>query len=491
MDEKRQAYPQNHREVLTDVLRDQYASLKVSETTADNLEKLAGPDTFTIVTGHQLNLFTGPLYFAYKILSTIKLCAQLGERYPDSVFVPVYWMGSEDHDFEEVNHFNFRGKEVHWSTPQSGAVGRMGTDGLEAVFEQFSADLGPGTRADDIRDLFRQAYLEHDNMTDATRFLVNELFGAFGLVILDSDHPRLKELFLPHVENDLFAKLGYRVVSDSIARLNALPRHYRIQASPRELNFFYLTEGFRGRLVEEDGVYGVVDSELRFTEEALRTELREHPERFSPNVTTRPLYQEVLLPNLCYIGGGGELAYWLELRSFFEASGVPFPILLLRNSALLVSGKQNRQAAKLGLGLQDLFADPDTLAERRVRKISEFPIDFGPQRQQLREQFRYLYRLAEKTDKSFLGAVKAQEVKQLNGLDRLEKRLLKAQKRKLNDEVSRVLQLRESLFPEGGLQERNRNFSQFYLEVGPDLWRDLLREFAPLDQEFSIFIYGH
>ena len=326
-------------------------------------------------------------------------------------------------------------------------------------------------------------------MAEATRYLVNELFGHLGLVILDADDPRLKTLFTPYIERDLFGQLGYRTVSGSIERLNSLSGNYRIQVSPRELNFFYLTEGFRSRLVEEEGVFGVLDSDLRFSEAELREELKTHPERFSPNVTTRPLYQEVVLPNLCYIGGGGELAYWLELKDYFSESEVPFPMLLLRNSALLVSEKQRKKAEKLGLDVKQFFLDPDRLVEEKVREISDIEIDFSPQRDQLQQQFKSLYALAEKTDKSFLGAVKAQEVKQLNGLDKLEKRLLKAQKRKLKDTVDRVHLLQEDLFPEGGLQERNRNFSEFFLSIGPNLLNDLLTDFEPLDQNFSIFTY--
>ncbi len=489
IEEKGNHFPDTHRKVLCEVLTDQYASLEISGATREHLEKLREPSAFTVVTGHQLNLFTGPLYFIYKILSTIKLTAILRENYPDQHFVPVYWMGTEDHDFEEVNHFNFRGKEIRWNRESGGAVGRMDTQGLEAVFKKFSADLGPGKHADALRQLFQRAYLEHANMAEATRYLVNELFGHLGLVILDADDPRLKTLFTPYIERDLFGQLGYRTVSGSIERLNSLSGNYRIQVSPRELNFFYLTEGFRSRLVEEEGVFGVLDSDLRFSEAELREELKTHPERFSPNVTTRPLYQEVVLPNLCYIGGGGELAYWLELKDYFSESEVPFPMLLLRNSALLVSEKQRKKAEKLGLDVKQFFLDPDRLVEEKVREISDIEIDFSPQRDQLQQQFKSLYALAEKTDKSFLGAVKAQEVKQLNGLDKLEKRLLKAQKRKLKDTVDRVHLLQEDLFPEGGLQERNRNFSEFFLSIGPNLLNDLLTDFEPLDQNFSIFTY--
>jgi bacillithiol biosynthesis cysteine-adding enzyme BshC len=338
-----------------------------------------------------------------------------------------------------------------------------------------------------LRDLFKKAYLQHTTLSGATRYLANALFGQYGLIILDADDPRLKALFIPQMEQDLFENLAFQTVSNSIEELNALPGQYKAQVNPRELNFFYLQEGLRTRLVEEGGTFGVLESEIRFSEGELRKELRAHPERFSPNVISRPLYQEVVLPNLCYIGGGGELAYWLELREYFNRSGVPFPVLLLRNSALILSEKQAGKAARLGLKPAELFGDPKSLVDNQIRRISEIEIDFNPQREHLKKQFSDLYKLAEHTDRSFLGAVKAQEVKQLNGLDRLEKRLLKAQKRKLHDETQRVRALRESLFPDGGLQERNRNFAEFYLDYGPDLWDDLLKGFDPLALQFSLF----
>ena len=484
--DKQREFPKSHRIRVSEILSQQYAALKVTDQTRENIEALKDSKTFTVVTGHQLNLFTGPLYFAYKILCAVKLAAELSEAYPDCRFVPVYWMATEDHDFEEINHFNFRGKNIHWNREASGGVGRMDLEGLEAVYETFSADLGPGKRADTLRDLFKNAYLKQSNLAAATRYLANELFGALGLVIIDADEPRLKALFTPHIEKDVFDNLGYQTVGKSIDRLEGLSRDYHIQVSPREINYFYLLDGMRSRLVAREEGFGVVDSQLHFSEGELRSELREHPERFSPNVITRPLYQEVILPNLCYIGGGGELAYWLELKDYFDASKVVFPILLLRNSALLITDKQRAKLEKLEVDVKDLFMDPERLIEKRVRAISEIPIDFSSQREHLKKQFQGLYDLAGKTDKSFLGAVKAQEVKQLNGLDRLEKRLLRAQKRKLTDTVSRVRDLQDSLFPGGSLQERSRNFSEFYLDKGPALFEDLLQGFSPLDMEFSV-----
>ncbi|NNJ88885.1 MAG: bacillithiol biosynthesis BshC, partial [Eudoraea sp.] len=263
-----------------------------------------------------------------------------------------------------------------------------------------------------------------------------------------------------------------------------------IQVNPREINYFYLKEGIRERIIQKGENFYVNDTELRFSKEEMLAEIESFPERFSPNVISRPLYQEVILPNLCYIGGGGELAYWLELRSSFEAVKVPFPILLLRNSALIISEKQQQKLHKMNIETKDLFLVQNSLINKKIREISNIDIDFGPQRTHLMEQFKALYDLAEQTDKSFLGAVKAQEVKQLKGLEALEKRLLKAQKRKLKDHVLRLTEIQNDLFPNKSLQERNRNFSELYLELGDDLIPSLMKALHPLDSEFVIVRYS-
>src|SRR5690606_13005858 len=207
---------------------------------------------------------------------------------------------------------------------------------------------------------------------------------------------------------------------------------------------------------------------------------------FSPNVMTRPLYQEVILPNLCYIGGGGELAYWLELKGFFNAQKVPFPMLLLRNSALIISQKQSDKLEKLNISTKQLFLDKNSFINSKIREISNIDIDFSAQKKFLEAQFEGMYKIAEQTDKTFLGAVKAQQVKQLKGLDYLEKRLLKAQKKKLSDQVSRLVDLQNELFPNGSLQERSDNFANIYVHYGPQFIQQLLDELDPLRSEFAV-----
>jgi len=472
----------NKREILVSELEKQYLNFDVSKTTLNNIKLLSNTNTFTITTGHQLNLFTGPLYFLYKIISTINLCKQLKKEFPEHNFVPIYWMATEDHDFDEINYFNFKEKVFRWNRESFGPVGRLSTEGLDKVFDLFSKEIGTSNNANFLKNLFENAYLKHSNLADATRYLANELFQNEGLVIIDGDAVALKKLFIPFAKKELLEQTSFKKVTET----NELLKDYFVQVNPREINLFYIEDNLRERIIFENEIYKVNNTTIQFSESEILSELENHPEKFSPNVILRPLYQEVILPNLCYIGGGGELAYWLELKSNFEENNITFPMLLLRNSVLLATRKQTEKADKLELSWNDFFSKQSALLDLKTKDFSQFTIDFSEQKEYLKKQFENLYTIANQTDKSFIGAVKAQEIKQLKGLDNLEKRLLKAEKRIHSEKLERIIALQNELFPSQSLQERKANFSEFYLEFGNTLIEELLTELNPLSQEFKI-----
>jgi bacillithiol biosynthesis cysteine-adding enzyme BshC len=480
--EKGNNYNQENRKILVAELQKQYHNTTTSKATQNNITALGQSNTYTITTGHQLNLFSGPLYFLYKIISTINLATELKAKYPNSNFVPIYWMATEDHDFEEINYFNFKGKKFRWNINSSGPVGRLSTEGLDAVFEVFAQELGSSTNAQKIKELFQKSYLEHATLTEATRFLANELFGDYGLVILDADNAELKRVIIPYIKDELVKQTSFKEVSATIEKLN----EYAIQVNPREINLFYIENDLRERIIFENERYKVNHTDLTFSKEELFQLVETHPEKFSPNVILRPLYQEVLLPNLCYIGGAGEIAYWLELQAFFNASKISFPMLLVRNSVVLTTEKQIKKADALHLSWADLFRKQTDLVNQKTKALSEIDLDLSNVKEQLKKQFEALYTIANQTDDSFIGALKAQEIKQIKGIEHLEKRLLKAQKRKLAAVLERIIQLQNELFPNQSLQERQTNFSEFYLENGEALIPTLLEKLQPLEQRFEI-----
>ncbi len=485
IEEKQKSFSDDQRHLLAKRILFQYGDNSLSQLTLSNIDLLRERSTFTITTGHQLNLFTGPLYFLYKIFSAINLAEQLEKEYPQHHFVPFYWMATEDHDFDEINHFNLFGKKVGWKRESSGAVGELSTEGLTEVKNHLKKEFGQSENGKKLAKLFSDAYTKHKNLADATRYLANTLFRSHGLVIVDGNDAELKKCFIPYAEKELTEKLSFNEITKTTKRLTALG--FPEQVHPREINLFYLKENLRERIIERNGKFYVNDTDISFSKEEILKELENHPERFSPNALLRPLYEEVILPNLCYIGGGGELAYWFQLKDYFEKAEVPFPIVLLRNSALIVPKVLSEKLKKLKSGVDELFLSQHELITKHTYKKSKIEIDFSKQKKHLKNQFKDLYKLAEKTDVTFLGAVGAQEKKQLNGLDNLEKRLLKAQKRNLSDELDRLRNIQDELFPNQSLQERDLNFSEFYLEYGEGLLDVLKADLDPLDMRFSVF----
>ena len=157
---------------------------------------------------------------------------------------------------------------------------------------------------------------------------------------------------------------------------------------------------------------------------------------------------------------------------------------------MIVTEKQTKKLEKLKLGLEDIFLEQNNLINKKIREISNINIDLSPQKEHLKKQFEDLLNIAELTDRSFLGAVKAQQAKQIKGLENLERRLLKAQKRKLKDHVVRMTELQNDLFPNQSLQERVLNFSELYLDYGVKLIPMLQNTLRPLDLRFTVLNTG-
>jgi len=466
-------FPSENRLKLVRVLNQQYSELVLSGKLIKNLTTLKQPNCFTITTGHQLNIFTGPLYFIYKIVSTIKVCSILKDHYPQHDFVPVYWMASEDHDFAEINHFNLFGKEYRWNTPQKGAVGRFDPSGISEILDQLK----------DCPDFFRDAYTNSRTLADATRSIVNHLFGDFGLVVVESDHTELKSLFSPVVKDELLYQNAFENVLASTETLKK--NGYKTLVSPREINLFYLKNGLRERIIKKGERYEVLNTDLAFSEQEILALLEQHPDYFSPNVVMRTLYQETLLPNLAYIGGPGELCYWMQFKSSFDHYGIPFPVLFPRNNVLIINKSQTKKFEKLELSASDLFLSPDQLKSTFVKRNAKSSLDLEAEKEHISKIFEEIIEKIKAIDGSLTGYIKAEESKALKNLDQIEKRLKKAEERNQEVAINQLMGLKEKLFPNGSLQERHQNFLNFFLN-DPQFIEDLLEYLDPFDFRFHV-----
>lgn len=475
--DKSDSFTSAHRKTLVDTLFKQYKNLEVSESVKKNISSLSSTKTFTITTGHQLNIFTGPLYFIYKIVTVINACKELKKVYPEYEFVPVYWMASEDHDYEEIKYFRLYGQKYVWQTDQKGAVGRFSPKAIESLIKEIPGDI----------KFFKDAYLKNNSLSAAVRQYVNTLFSQEGLLVVDADDRDLKMNFRAVIENDLFDHSAKQLVDSSTSQLETLDYHPQVHA--REINFFYLEDGLRSRIEKKGDEFIVVDTSLRFSKDQIIKMIHEEPEKFSPNVILRPLYQETILPNLAYVGGPAEVIYWLQFKSMFDHFKVPFPLLMPRNFALVMDGPALRKFKKTKLHLVDIFKEKNSLCTDWVHQNTTHDLSLESAKATLAQTFVELKARAVDIDSTLEKLVSAESKKTANSLEKIERKLLKAEKRLHADKLRQIETLKDSLFPGGSPQERIDNFLNFY-QQDPQFIQKLIDSFDPFDFRFNVLSYN-
>jgi bacillithiol biosynthesis cysteine-adding enzyme BshC len=473
-----------NRDVLFKALQRQYSKLGVPEEVKSNINKLKSENTFTIVTAHQPSLFTGPLYYIYKIISTINLVKKLNTYLPNYQFVPIFITGGEDHDFEEMNHVNLFSNQLVWENNETGSVGAMKTSSLKNVLKELKVILGETLNGKKIYELMEQTHTNFDTYSDAALSLVNELFGKDGLVCLNMNQADLKREFIPIIRDEIFNQVSQPLVLATAEKLNEVG--FKTQASPREINFFYLNHQIRERIVIKNDRYHILNTEISFSKEEMENEIENHPEHFSPNVIMRPLFQELILPNLAYVGGGGELAYWLERKTQFEYFQLNFPMLIRRNSAVWIDKGTKKRMNKLGLIPSTLFQATEDLIKNFVKKNSEGELSFSSEKKELEAIFEKVKNKTIEVDASLGKTVLAESVKQIKSLENLESRVMRAEKQKHEVSINQIRNLKEKLFPANGLQERKDNFMAFYLKHGESYLETLKDTFDPLEKSFIV-----
>lgn len=480
----KQDFDPQKRAILVAALEQQYQSIETSCATLDNIKRLQKTATYTVTTAHQPNLFTGPLYSIYKIVSTINLAKKLKATYPNFDFVPIFWTGGEDHDFEEVNHFNLFGNKISWDEYQGGSVGAYQLRGFDHVLEQTKEILGNSPRATEVSEKLTEFYTTSANYGEAHTQFINWIFGKHGLVICNAQAAVFKSQMKAIFKEELLHQPSKEILEKTAIQLTQAG--FGNQAYAREINLFYLTANKRSRIVQQGKQYQVLDTELVFSEEEILKELDQNPQKFSPNVILRPLFQETILPNLAYIGGGGELAYWLERKTQFQHFGVPYPMLLRRCSVLWIDKGMNQKVEKAGLTIAQIFEDTDKLLKQYTLENTEHELSLTTQKEQLNRILDDLLQHAIKIDPTLEKAVLGTQAQIINSIDKIEKKLIRAEKSNHETALNAIKNIKEKLFPSNGLQERYDNFLAYYVRYGDDFVDSLIQHLDVLDKRFLI-----
>lgn len=453
---KQQSYSVADRAVLVNALREQNENLTPSELHHLNLLENGA---MTITTGHQLMVGGGTAFFEFKILKTIALSRTLSRELGQPV-VPVFWMASEDHDFEEVAKIRLGKSVFTWQLDHpKGAVGRLPTNEVATQLADFLDEVTAPNAALELLRKRHWAYQQHSTLSEATRAWVREWAEGMGLLVIDGDDKALKRYASPIWSAEKEGTLS-RVIHQTTEELKEAG--YKPQVFPREYNLFSLMEGERHRITSPE-------------------QIPRDPHAISPNALLRPVYQEWLLPNLAYVGGGGELAYWFQLRDAFKAVKVPMPLLYLRDSAF-----------------------PET--SRSVRALHKIPTDWThilavEQEEFLRDRLGYYTRLEHETKQlarplqhavdqwnselirlypELQQHADALRVKMENLVQRTTETRFRAIKQRNRALLSHINQVYETAFPGGTFWERRASYADLVAELGYDPKYELLEKMSEI-----------
>lgn len=477
------------RKVLVDNMRSHYkkgGQLATYDKVEANIEALGSSNTFTVTTAHQPNIFGGPLYLVYKILHVIQLAEMLNATYKEQqkYFVPFYYMGSEDADLDEIGQMQVDGKKYVWQTDQTGPVGRMKIDKkLLALIDELEGQVGVDAYGPEFIQILRDCYTEGRLIQEATFAFIHQLFGRYGLLILMPDDRQLKEVFEPVVLKELEECFSHKALVRTTANIEKAG--YKVQTHGRPINLFYQEGHHRERIIKDGDVYRIDGRDATRSRAEIEKEVKDRAEHFSGNVVLRGPFQETILPDIAFVGGGGELAYWLEMKGVYEAASIPYPVLLLRNSFMLLTPKETALMHKLELQPADLFLPLHQMQDLLLEKKGA-TIDLSGELEQLSELYERIGLKAAAADTTLAGHTAAIGAAAKNKAHRLVTKMKTAQRKRLEIETGQLRKLKQRLFPADSLQERTENIAGFYAQYGKDIF-DLIKACSlTLEQRFGV-----
>lgn len=474
------------REKLALEIKNQYKKNgNLTDENEKKITRLSSSNAFTIITAHQPSLLTGPLYLVHKILSAIVTAESVQKHYPNKIIIPVFIIGGEDHDFEEMNHLHYRNDLYKWKEENvGGAVGRMSTEGVVAVIEELAPSLSQSYYGKEIVKLLKGSFSKANTVASGTQLFLSSLFSAEPLLVVHMDNAVFKNAFTPIIIKEVMDQQSIGHIEKTQKKLREIG--YGDQALAREINFFYLFDGNRRRIIRDGDYFEVLDSKIRIPISEMENHIKSFPERFSPNVVMRPIYQEFIFPNIAYVGGGGEIAYWMERKKQFESFKIPFPLLLRRHSATIMVERNWNKMKDLPFQMEDWFFHIHQLEAKWLDLEFSTEMDISESYKKLHSIFDELREKMAHVDDTLLYSNEAARVDSLKPLKRLNEKLKRAIKSKEAKTRKSIRKIHSEIYPKGNLQERYVNFLEYYERRGPQLFTDLKDSFVAFEPRMSI-----
>lgn len=449
-------FDQDYRNTLVKCIQSDYSflsNLEENDLVKSNILSLLKSNTYTVSTGQQLHLFLGPAFVIYKILAVIKLTEELKSKYPEKNFIPIYWLASEDHDFQEIQDTVLFGHKFTWQTNQTGACGRFKLEEVKKTIEEIKSQVKLNIQSEQLLSEIEEIYVKSKTLGEATIKLAHKVFGPMGLVCLDADKKELKIQFINTIEKDILEQVNFNVFNNASEEIKA--KGFHTQLNSREINFFYLADGIRNRITFENHRYTVLGTEITFSKEEILEDIKMYPERFSPNAVMRPLFQETILPNIAYIGGNAEINYWIQISNLFTVNKISKPCLFLRPSVWIIPNKSMELLKKLNISEVDLLISQNP--EKHILSLGANDINLSQEINTFNLLKNKIQDSVNQIDKSeFIKLVELGKSYE-KAVKNAEKSMLEIEKSKVNNSLKKLDDTFHNYFDIKQIQERKLN----------------------------------
>jgi len=482
--------PKEFRNELSTIINNQYKSFDPSSKTLKNISLLKNKETVAVVTGQQLGILGGPLYTFYKIITAIKLCSHLSERYDNYHFVPVFWLEGDDHDFEEVRSINVLNDNNELikisyndeATEEEQNRGSIGHLKLKESIGQFLKDYENQLRNTEfknpIMENLKSFYTEEKTFKEPFKELLFWLFDQYGLVIFDPQDVKVKELLKPVFKKEIN---DFRNHTEKLVNISAsLEELYHAQVKIRPINLFYNYD--EGRYVIEpiENEFRLKGKRKKFTLEELINLIEIEPEKFSPNVLLRPICQDFLFPTGFYISGPSEVAYFAQILPLYEFYDIDPAIIYPRSSVTILEKTLKSVLEKYGLSVKDIFTEPNKLKNQIINNVSDKNLEeiFKETKNQIDLAFDNLKEKLFELDKTMGDVTSKYRLKVLGYIDELKGKAAETQKKRYEITLRQIDKASANLFPEMNLQERELSFFHYANKYGVDVLKKIFEELA-------------
>lgn len=482
---------------LAEVLYREHLRLKAGAETLNNIKKLSEGDTLVVVTGQQAGMLTGPLYTLYKAITAIRLAKEQSVKLGCAV-VPVFWVAGEDHDWAEIQTAWFldrHGKPTSCTLPGNGnglSVGTLPVPDWAEVSAQLEEILPETEFRREMMETLARLTEEAENLSDWFMLVLQWLLDDKGLIFFNPLWPEFKAMAQECYISILNHHQEIRTaLAQKTAEWEKAGGKAQIQPTGGEVNLFLSVPERRALLWEERGFH------LRGREEFWPLDkvselLEREPERFSPNVVTRPVVQDFLLPTLAYVAGPGEMNYWAQLGDVFRVLGQAMPVVYPRLSAVLITAGWKKIMDNERIELAEIYAGLSGRREQRLKEMDNLDIDgkFADLRRQIGEAYKMLD-LLETLHPQAGEWIRQNQEKIEAQVQYLEKKMWQAQRKQSDGVLKHWTMVEEGILPNGAHQERVLTPLSFYVRydrqwIGQLFELPLLPEF----QEQSLILKG-